>query len=436
MAPLLLLDVARDETLARRASSGDDRAFAALVARYQPRLERYCRSILRNDEDGRDAAQNTLTKALIALRTSGGPDRAVSPWLFRIAHNESISLLRKRREDVELGDELPVVGRGLHEQVELRADVAALLDGVAALSPRARHALLLREFAGLDHKSVGQVLGISPGAARQAVCEARASLRSSREAGRAKRLVLGLPIVGPLWSWISSLGAAGEAVSGGAVLGGKLAAAAAVLATSAPVVVPRAASEKPAEPAPKAKVVASAEPEPSSATTPVAPTVPATHTAVSKAATSSEAPSTPRVSAKRTERRRTAISTPTEPENDRIAPSRHHDDESWDQEPTEYAEDHHDDWSSAARPVRRQQSPQWQPQQPQQQQAPAPAIRAVQGRGSNPRQQQRQPDPQPAVATPQPEPAPTPVSEPTPEPVDITPEPTPTVPIEPLPTTE
>ena len=87
---------AADERLARRARRGDERAFAAIFERYHQQLYRYCLGILANPEDAQDALQNTMVKALRALP---GEERSISlkPWLYRIAHNESIDLLRRRR---------------------------------------------------------------------------------------------------------------------------------------------------------------------------------------------------------------------------------------------------------------------------------------------------------------------------------------------------
>jgi hypothetical protein len=62
------MDRPSDETLARRASGGDDEAFGALYERYHRPLELYCRSIVRHHEDARDAAQSAMAKALVALR--------------------------------------------------------------------------------------------------------------------------------------------------------------------------------------------------------------------------------------------------------------------------------------------------------------------------------------------------------------------------------
>src|ERR1051326_7578257 len=86
-----------DARLARRAAKRDERAFAAIFRRYHQEIYRFCLSILGNAEDARDALQNTMVKALQALP---GEERQIElrPWLYRVAHNESIDLVRKRRE--------------------------------------------------------------------------------------------------------------------------------------------------------------------------------------------------------------------------------------------------------------------------------------------------------------------------------------------------
>src|SRR5690242_8846500 len=81
--------------LARLAASGDARAFAALYERHHQALYRYCLSIVRSPEDAQDALQSTFERAFAALQAQSR-DVAVRPWLFRIAHNEAISLLRRR----------------------------------------------------------------------------------------------------------------------------------------------------------------------------------------------------------------------------------------------------------------------------------------------------------------------------------------------------
>ena len=83
-------------TWPRLASKGDPRAFAAIYERHHQDLFRYCRSITGNAEDASDALQSTMAAALRSL-PGERRDIALRPWLFRIAHNESVSIIRRRR---------------------------------------------------------------------------------------------------------------------------------------------------------------------------------------------------------------------------------------------------------------------------------------------------------------------------------------------------
>jgi RNA polymerase sigma factor (sigma-70 family) len=171
-----------DAWLVRRAVKGEQRAFAAIYRRYEQPLYRYCRSILGNAEDAQDALQNTMVKAMRALP---GEQREIQlkPWLYRIAHNESIELLRRRRDQTELGTELASPASGPAEEAALRERLQRLLEDIAQLPERQRGALLMRELGGLDFAEIGAAFETSDAVARQTVYEARLSL-GQLEAGR------------------------------------------------------------------------------------------------------------------------------------------------------------------------------------------------------------------------------------------------------------
>ncbi|HWI73602.1 MAG TPA: RNA polymerase sigma factor, partial [Baekduia sp.] len=174
-----LLRMAGDERLATMVTAGHDHAFTALYDRYHDVLVRYCRSLVRDDQDALDAFQSTMLNALRALRE----DRRrapVRPWLFRIAHNESVSVLR-RRPAAEPLDDHQIATVDVHRTAEDREALAGLLEDLDALTPHQRGALLLRELGGLAYEDVATVLDTTPLAARQAVFAARASLHDQRE---------------------------------------------------------------------------------------------------------------------------------------------------------------------------------------------------------------------------------------------------------------
>jgi RNA polymerase sigma factor (sigma-70 family) len=169
-----------DDQLARRATKGDERAFAAIFRRYHQDLYRYCAAIVGSSEDAHDALQNTMVKVLRALP---GEQRRIQlkPWLYRIAHNESIELLRQRRpiEPIEL--DVVAVGPELAAEAETRERLRHLLSDVEELPDRQRGALVMRELSGLGFDQIGAAFGTSPAVARQTVYEARLGLQQMSE---------------------------------------------------------------------------------------------------------------------------------------------------------------------------------------------------------------------------------------------------------------
>jgi RNA polymerase sigma factor (sigma-70 family) len=179
-APLSLLG---DERLARLAAAGHERAFSVVYERHHQALYRYCRSILRDDADAQDALQSTFTAAFAALER-GPRDVPIRPWLFRIAHNEAVSVLRRRRPTAELSTETDPGTISVEDQVAERAELALLLRDLRELHERQRSALVMRELSGLSHEDIALALQTSVGAAKQAIYEARRSLFEFAE-GRA-----------------------------------------------------------------------------------------------------------------------------------------------------------------------------------------------------------------------------------------------------------
>jgi RNA polymerase sigma factor (sigma-70 family) len=174
-----------EELLARLVASGGERPFRALYERYRDPLYRYCYSIVRNEADAQDALQSTFTRAFVALR-EGRRNAPLRPWLYRIAHNESISLLRGRRAPVSALDQefMGAHGPSAEERAGERARLELLLDDLGQLAERARAALVMRELSGLSHEEIAAALSISVGAAKQAIFEARSALFELAE-GRA-----------------------------------------------------------------------------------------------------------------------------------------------------------------------------------------------------------------------------------------------------------
>ena len=171
----IALGAASDERLAGLVADGNERAFATIYSRYHQRLYRYCLTMLRNEADANDALQSAFTAAFTAL-SAQRRNAPLRPWLFRIAHNESISVLRRRRPDAPLSELSEIEGVGVEEQVGRRAELALLLTDLRELPDRQRAALVMRELSGLSHEEIALALDVSAAAAKQTIFEARKSL--------------------------------------------------------------------------------------------------------------------------------------------------------------------------------------------------------------------------------------------------------------------
>lgn len=167
-----------DRELLARVAAGDVNAFEPLVERHQDRLIAVCQRLLGDREAARDAAQEVFLKA---FRKAGDfePRAQVSTWLYRIAVNHCLNLLRRRR----LARFLPwgsAGGEGDEERApafdppDEAADPETALAArrrwqrvrraIDALPPGQRAVLVLVRFEGLAYKEAAEALGISLGA--------------------------------------------------------------------------------------------------------------------------------------------------------------------------------------------------------------------------------------------------------------------------------
>ncbi len=176
-------------TMPPTASSPQQR-FVQAVETYAPRLYRHLLRMLEDPQDAEDALQETFLKAYRSLDTFQGR-ASLSTWLYRIATNEALMHLRRRRSTpLSLEALSPDEGHPeeillthwqvLPEQALLSAETRQVLDdAVARLSPALRAVFLLRDVEGFSTKETAEILGISPDAVKQRLARARLRLREA-----------------------------------------------------------------------------------------------------------------------------------------------------------------------------------------------------------------------------------------------------------------
>ena len=161
--------------------AGHPHAFEAIYDRYHAQILAFCRHLLSSREDAEDAAQHVFVSAYRDLVSS---ERAIEvrPWLYTIARNRCLSMLRARRETFSLADVSPASTAGLSEIVQGRADLQELVADVRRLPDEQREALVLFELGDLSQTEIAHVLGRDAKQVKALVFQARTALMGFRDA--------------------------------------------------------------------------------------------------------------------------------------------------------------------------------------------------------------------------------------------------------------
>lgn len=157
-----------DEELAARVQRGDEAALRALMERYEGKLLRYGRRFLADDATLRDAVQDALVAAYQNIQ-SFDASRRFSPWLYRIAHNAFVDVLRaKEKEPLTLPELDTILPHLAWEDSEAREkekeEMRVLVEkGVAALPPRYREVVTLYYFEDFSYQDIADILRVPVG---------------------------------------------------------------------------------------------------------------------------------------------------------------------------------------------------------------------------------------------------------------------------------
>jgi RNA polymerase sigma-70 factor (ECF subfamily) len=190
VTPQLPSKVVKDDesALVAAAKAGDVSAFETLVSRYERKIFRLTQNITQNREDAEDAMQEAFLKAYEHLGNFEGNSRFYT-WLVRIAVNQALMKLRKRRpnqisldEDIETGeDSIPreVEDWGPSpEQRYAQTELSGILSQVIGeLDPSFRTVFQLRDIEELSTEETADALGLSVPAVKSRLLRARLKLR-------------------------------------------------------------------------------------------------------------------------------------------------------------------------------------------------------------------------------------------------------------------
>jgi RNA polymerase sigma-70 factor, ECF subfamily len=172
-----------DQALLERAAEGDVDAFAEFVRRYEHRVRGVLFRLLDDARDVEEATQDCFVQAWRNLDRFRG-DAAVFTWLYRIAVNEALMRLRRKRlPTTDIDKELERIPadsdpaqqpHGAAESGELEGFLAAR---IRELEPEYRAPLVLRDVIGLSNQEVADILELSVPAAKSRIHRARMRIR-------------------------------------------------------------------------------------------------------------------------------------------------------------------------------------------------------------------------------------------------------------------
>ncbi|MBV8552473.1 MAG: RNA polymerase sigma factor [Acidobacteriaceae bacterium] len=178
-----------ESALVARARAGDASAFSELVSHYDRRVFRMAKQITQNDDDAEDVLQDTFLKAYTHLDDFQGNSKFYT-WLVRIAVNEALMKLRKRRSDrtvpldepIDTGEDEVVrevaVWDQNPEQTYSREELGQILDeAIQSLKPAYRTVFILRDIEEMSIEETAEALGLSISAIKSRLLRARLQLR-------------------------------------------------------------------------------------------------------------------------------------------------------------------------------------------------------------------------------------------------------------------
>jgi RNA polymerase sigma-70 factor (ECF subfamily) len=180
-----------EEMLVPAARSGDELAFEALVKRHEPRILALALRYTRVKEDAEDVVQQSFQNAFVSLHKFEGKS-SFGTWLTRIAINEALMLLRRRRalreefigatnsDDRVIPDFDIADGRPDPEVTCLRRERARILSmAIAQLRPSLRSVVELQELGELTSRETAGRMGLSVSAVKTRVFHGRRKLREA-----------------------------------------------------------------------------------------------------------------------------------------------------------------------------------------------------------------------------------------------------------------
>lgn len=171
------------EQAIRMVQAGETEKYRMIVAAYQKQIYVYCYYLLQQSEGAEDAVQDIFMKAYVHIQTYS-KEVSFSAWLYKIAYNHCMNLNKKRYRDIDM---LHRFKKAYSSDVLNTRD--ELLDSdrveslLRSLTFQEKNLLLMRALEDYSYEEIGQVLNVTPSAARKKMERIRKKLMKKRAEG-------------------------------------------------------------------------------------------------------------------------------------------------------------------------------------------------------------------------------------------------------------
>jgi RNA polymerase sigma-70 factor (ECF subfamily) len=168
--------------LVEKAAAGDLEAFGEIYTVCLNPIYRYVLYHVRDMMTAEDVTEDVFVKAWKVIASCKGRGQTFVPWLYRIAHNHTINVLKKMQKGVSLETETLVEADGPEKQVAARLSRETLLDATGRLPPDQKQVIMLKFIEGLDNREISEIMNKKEGSVR--VLQMRALSRLRQQLGR------------------------------------------------------------------------------------------------------------------------------------------------------------------------------------------------------------------------------------------------------------
>lgn len=185
----MALEDKRELNIIARAKEGDITAFEALITTYEKKIYGICLRMMGNEQDAYDAAQEVCVKIWRQIGSFEG-NAKFSTWVYRIATNQCLDHLRKRKNKDEISlfqtnthtDEewmidVPSTDMTTEEQMDQKALGAVIQQGLDELKVEYKEMIVLRDVMGNSYEEISQILDVSVGTVKSRLSRARNALK-------------------------------------------------------------------------------------------------------------------------------------------------------------------------------------------------------------------------------------------------------------------